>query len=102
MELPAAVVVLTRTVAKQVLQQLLVGVELTLQAVLVRREIQVAQHHHLCLAMVHIFKVAHHVIKLMQRAAAAAVVVTTAAAVVHIKPLVVDQKMEAAAEVRAT
>jgi hypothetical protein len=102
MELPVVVVVLTRTVAKQVLQQLLAGVELILQAVLVRREIQIAQHHPLFLAMVHIYKVEHHVIKLTQKVAAVAAEVTTVEVAVHIKPLVVDQKMAAAAAVRGT
>jgi hypothetical protein len=52
--------------------------------------------------MVHIFKAAHHVIKLMQKAAAVVVVVTTAAAAVLIKPQVAGQKMVEEVVARAT
>ena len=52
--------------------------------------------------MVHIYKVEHLVIKLTRKVAAEVAEVTTAEVAVHIKPLVVDQKMAEAAEVRAT
>jgi hypothetical protein len=102
MEPRAAVVVLIKTVVKQELQQLLVEVERIQRVVLVQLEIQVAQQPDLYLLMVHIYRAAHHVIKLIQKVVAAVVAVTTAAAAVHIKPQVVVQKMAAAAAVRAT
>jgi hypothetical protein len=96
------VVVQTKTVAKQVLQQLLVEVELTLLVVRVQPEIPVVQRHYPCLAMVRTYKAAHHVTKQMQKVAAAVVVVTTAVVVEHIKLQVADQKMAAAAVAPAT
>jgi hypothetical protein len=102
MEPLAAAAGLIKTVAKQELQQLLVEVELTLLVALVQLEIPIAQQLDLYLAMVHIFKAAHHVIKLMQKVAAVVVVVTTAAAAVLIKLLVEGQKMVEEVVARAT
>jgi hypothetical protein len=81
---------------------LLAAVELTLRVVLAQQETQVALHLDRFLAMVLICKVAHHVVKLMQKAAAVVAVVTTAVAVVHIKLQAEDQKTVVAAVARAT
>jgi hypothetical protein len=77
-------------------------VELTLRVVLAQQETQVVLHLDRYLVMVLICKVAHHVVKLMQKVAVAVAVVTTAVAVVHIKLQVEDQKTVAVAVARAT
>ena len=102
MEPRAAVVVLIKTVVKQELQQLLVEAEQTLRAVLVQLEIQVVQQPDLYLLMVHIYRVVHHVTKLIQKVAAVAVVATTAAVAELIKQQAAVQKMVAAVVARAT
>ena len=100
-ELPAVVVARIKTVDKQGLQQLLVEVELVLLAVLVQLETQVVQHPIPSLAMVLLYKAAHHVIKPTQKVVEAVAVVTSAVAEVPIKLQAADQKMVAVAEVRA-
>jgi hypothetical protein len=96
MELLVAAVAQIKMVAKQVLPEQLVEVELILLVVLVQLETQVVLHLDRFLAMVLICKAVHRVIKLTQKVAAVVAVVTTVVAVVHIKLQVEDQKMAAA------
>jgi hypothetical protein len=101
-ERPVVAAAQIKMVAKQVLPQLPAEVELTLRVVLAQQETQVALHLDRYLVMVLICKVAHHVIKLMQKAVAVAVVVTTVAVVVHIKLQVEDQTTVEVVAARAT
>ena len=79
--------------------QQLVAAEQALRAVLVQLEIQLVHQRDLCLAMVHIYKVALLVVWRILKAAAAVVVVTTAAVAVLIK---LGQSMAEAVAARAT
>jgi hypothetical protein len=99
MELQAAAAVQIKMVELQELQQRLVEVEQVLRAAQLQLEIQIVRQRDLCLAMVHIYKVALLAVWPVLKAAVVEVVVTTAAAAVLIK---LDQSMAAAAVVQAT